>query len=56
MGPKALIYLLITVFSTLFGWIGTFFGGGVFGIPSLVLGTVGCFVGIWVWYKFFRNM
>ena len=51
-----MMWTVITIFSLIFGWIGTLFGGGVLGLWSNVLGIMGCFIGLWVWFKFMRNV
>ena len=57
MNSKFVIYTLIFLFSSLFFWIGSkLFGGGVFGLWSNVFGFIGCFIGIYVWYKFIKDL
>jgi hypothetical protein len=51
MSTKALIWISITIFSTIGSWLGELIGGGWLGAWSLILGTVGCGVGIWVGWK-----
>jgi len=46
-----MIFMGVIVFSTLFGWIGTLFGGGWFGLWSFVFSTFGCFFGVWAGFK-----
>ena len=49
---KLLIYGGLTVGSLLGGWLGGLFDHGNFlGGWSLLFGTIGSFVGIWVGYK-----
>jgi len=57
MNSKFVIYTLIFIFSSLFFWIGSkLFGGGIFGLWSNVFGFIGCFIGIYVWYKFIKDL
>jgi hypothetical protein len=49
---KGMISISIIVFSTVFGWIGALLSNGNwFGAASIILSTLGCFVGIWAGYK-----
>ena len=49
---KLLILIGVTVVGTLGGWIGAALDhGNWFGTASLLLGTVGSLLGIWVGYK-----
>lgn len=49
---KLMIFIGITVFSTLGSWIGQLMSGGNwFGLWSLLLGTIGSFAGIWAGYQ-----
>ncbi|MEI8187392.1 MAG: hypothetical protein WCG30_00405 [Candidatus Saccharibacteria bacterium] len=57
MGSKFVMYSMITIVSVIFFWIGSsLFGGGIFGLWSNVLGFTGCFVGLWIWYKFMKDL
>jgi TRAP-type C4-dicarboxylate transport system permease small subunit len=52
MDTKKLIYICIFVFSTIFGYIGALLShGNWLSAWSIILGFVGCFVGIWVGFK-----
>jgi hypothetical protein len=55
MSAKAFIYIMVTIDSTIFSWIGDIIGHGWFSFWSLFLGTVGCFVGIWMGYWLNKN-
>jgi uncharacterized membrane protein YeaQ/YmgE (transglycosylase-associated protein family) len=47
-----MIFVGITVFGTLGGWLGAAMDhGNWFGARSIILGTLGSFVGIWAGYK-----
>jgi membrane protein DedA with SNARE-associated domain len=49
---KLMITVSILVCSTIGGWLGAALSGGNwFSIWSILLSTVGAFVGIWVGYK-----
>lgn len=49
---KTLIFIGITVVGTLGGWLGAIMDhGNWFGVTSILLGTLGSFVGVWVGYK-----
>lgn len=49
---KLMIFIGITVVGTLGSWLGAVMSNGNwFGAWSILLGTVGSFVGIWVGYK-----
>lgn len=49
---KLMILLGVTVVGTLGGWIGALMAhGNWFGTWSILLSTIGSFVGIWVGYK-----
>ena len=49
---KLLIGIGIFVFGALGSWLGaTLDGGNMFGGWSILFGTVGSFVGIWIGYK-----
>lgn len=49
---KMMIFIGITVFGTLGGWIGAIMDhGNWLGLISLFLSTVGSLVGIWIGYK-----
>jgi hypothetical protein len=57
MGSKTMMWLIITIVSLVFEWIGSLiFGGGLFGLWSNILAVVGCFAGLWFWFKYMRNM
>jgi hypothetical protein len=51
-----MMWVVITIVSTIFAWVGTLIGGGWLGLWSSVLGVLGCFVGLWLWFKFMREM
>jgi hypothetical protein len=52
MGTKHYITFCIIIFSTLGSWLGSALdGGNIFGLWSILLGTVGAFVGVWAGYK-----
>jgi len=49
---KLMIFLGVTIFGTIGGWIGALMtNGNWLSGWSILLGTVGSFVGIWVGYK-----
>jgi hypothetical protein len=49
---KLMIFLGITIFGTLGGWIGALMDhGNWFGGYSIILSGIGSFVGIWVGYR-----
>jgi hypothetical protein len=53
---KTSIFIGLLIGSTLFGWIGALMDhGNWFGAWSLILSTVGSFVGIWVGYRVYRD-
>ncbi|HUD05571.1 MAG TPA: hypothetical protein VMR18_01455 [Candidatus Saccharimonadales bacterium] len=52
---KSLIWISLTVVSTVFSWIGDLIGHGWLSAWSLGLGFIGCFVGIWLGYKIAKN-
>jgi len=57
MGSKFLMWTMIILVSSLFFWLGSIlFGGGVFGLWDNVFGVVGSFVGLWIWYKFMKDL
>jgi hypothetical protein len=57
MSGKGMMWLVITIVSSIFFWLGSvLFGGGLFGLWDNVLGTIGAFVGLWFWFKFMRDM
>lgn len=52
-----MIFLGVTIFGTLGGWIGAAMDhGNWFGAWSILLGGVGSFVGIWAGYKAGQNL
>jgi hypothetical protein len=56
-GMKLMITIGIFVFSSLGGWLGTALDHGNFlGGWSLLLGTIGSFVGIWAGYKVGKHL
>lgn len=49
---KMMIWLGITIFGTLGGWLGAAMDhGNWFGFWSILLGMIGSFVGLWAGYK-----
>ena len=34
------------------GYIPTFFGAGIFSVFSIITGTIGAFIGIWLVFRF----
>lgn len=49
---KLVVSISILVFSTFFGWIGQLIDHGNFlGGWSIILGTIGAFVGLWIGIK-----
>lgn len=48
---KLLIWIGITIGSTLGGWLGTLMGGGWLSWQSILLSTLGAFLGIYAGYK-----
>jgi uncharacterized membrane protein YeaQ/YmgE (transglycosylase-associated protein family) len=53
---KLFIFIGITVGGILGGWLGAMMdGGNSFGGWSILLGTIGSFVGLWAGYKAGRN-
>ena len=50
---KLMIFLGVTIFGTIGGWIGAswFDHGNWFGAVSLILSVVGSFFGVWVGFK-----
>ncbi|MGD0284326.1 MAG: hypothetical protein ABSB12_01900 [Candidatus Saccharimonadales bacterium] len=55
MSTKSLIWISITIFSTLGSWLGDILGHGWLSAWSLILGVVGCFFGIWAGWWFGKN-
>jgi hypothetical protein len=57
MGSKFIMWTIITIVSSIFFWIGSLlFGGGIFSLWDNVFGTIGCFVGLWIWYKYIKDL
>ncbi len=57
MGSKFVMWIVIAVVSAIFFWLGTsLFGGGIFGLWDNVFGFTGCFVGLWIWFKFMKDL
>jgi uncharacterized membrane protein YeaQ/YmgE (transglycosylase-associated protein family) len=53
---KTMIYIGITVGSTIGAWLGSLIDHDpILGPWSLLFGTIGSFVGIWVGYKIAKN-
>jgi hypothetical protein len=53
---KTAIWIGVTVFSTLGSWLGTLMDhGNWLGGWSLIMGTIGSIVGIWLGYKVGKN-
>ncbi len=53
---KLMIFIGITLFGTLGGWLGAMLDhGNWFGGWSILLGAIGSFFGIWVGYKVGQN-
>jgi hypothetical protein len=49
---KLMIFLGITIFSSVGGWLGAAMDhGNWFGIWSILLGTIGAFAGVWAGFK-----
>jgi uncharacterized membrane protein YeaQ/YmgE (transglycosylase-associated protein family) len=50
---KLMIFLGITIFGTVGGWIGAslFDHGNWFGAISILLSTIGSFFGVWIGFK-----
>jgi hypothetical protein len=48
---KGLIYLSIFIFGTLGSYIPTWFGADFFSAASIIGGTIGSFLGIWIAVK-----
>jgi hypothetical protein len=54
---KLMIFIGITVFGTIGGWLGAAMDhGNWFGAWSLLIGTIGSFFGVWAGYKAGQNM
>lgn len=54
---KLMIFIGITVFGGLGSWLGAMLdGGNMFGIGSIMIGTIGSFFGIWAGYKAAQNL
>jgi uncharacterized membrane protein YeaQ/YmgE (transglycosylase-associated protein family) len=54
---KLMIMIGVTIFGTIGGWLGASMDhGNWFGAPSILLGAVGSFVGIWAGYKAGQNI
>ncbi len=54
---KLMIFLGITIFGTLGGWLGGMMDhGNMFGVWGIFWGTVGSFFGIWAGYKAAQNL
>jgi positive regulator of sigma E activity len=52
MQAKQLIYIFLVIFSLIGGWLGSLIDhGNIFSIWSLLLSTLGAFIGIWAGYK-----
>jgi len=48
---------MISIMAVIFQYIGVLlFGGGIFGLWNNVFGFIGCFVGLWIWYKYLRQL
>ena len=54
MTSKALIWIFMVIGSTIFGFIPSLWGADIFSPWSLVLGTVGGMLGIYVGFKLSR--
>ncbi len=53
---KTAIFVGVTIFGTIGGWLGAAMDhGNWFGGWSILLSTIGSFVGIWAGYKFAQN-
>jgi len=49
---KLMIFLGITIFGTIGGWLGAAMDhGNWFGLWSILIGTIGSFFGIWAGFK-----
>lgn len=54
---KTMIWLSVTVFSTIGGWLGGMLDhGNWLGGWSILLGFIGSAIGIWVGYKLGKNV
>ena len=51
MNRKTLTWISLGVFSTIFGFIPSIWGAGLFSFDALVLNAVGGIFGIWLVYK-----
>jgi hypothetical protein len=53
---KLMIFLGVTIFGTIGGWVGALMDhGNWFGAYSIILYGLGSFVGIWVGYRIGRD-
>lgn len=53
---KLSIFIGVTVVGTIGGWLGAAMDhGNWFGAWSILLSTIGSFVGIWAGYKVYKN-
>jgi ABC-type multidrug transport system permease subunit len=54
---KLMIFIGITVFGVLGGWLGGMLDhGNMFGAWGILFSTVGSFLGVWVGYKVGQNL
>jgi uncharacterized membrane protein YeaQ/YmgE (transglycosylase-associated protein family) len=52
---KMVMWTAVAIGSIVGGLIPTMFGASAFGVASILGGTVGAFIGIYLAYKFIRN-
>ena len=51
---KFTLAVSVTIFGALGGYIPVLFGADALGGWSLLFGTLGSFLGIWVWWRFIK--
>jgi uncharacterized membrane protein YeaQ/YmgE (transglycosylase-associated protein family) len=51
MNPRPLIYIGLTIGSTIGSFIPTIWGAGYFSISSIVFSMFGAMIGMWLGYK-----
>lgn len=54
---KLMILIGVSIFGSLGGWLGASFDhGNFFGVWSILLSTIGSFIGVWAGYKAGQSM
>ncbi len=55
MSPKAIVMIGVTVGSSIGGYVPALWGGSLFSVSSVLLGTIGGIIGLVITYRMVRE-